>query len=279
MPNPISFATRAEFESVCPGEGFVKMCPRSYEGMPEGVHTGGPWLSPDGKTVWKLAMGGGWVNSKIQIEPTDEAKCMAACDGEPGFLPRRAWEFCWSNGWQWIVKPRMTVIEEGERMTRQTAMTIEKAVRAMNELGWVLNDTLRVGIFEHNPVILDLSTARFWNKPSLWKFYDDQIYVNKMLRLHGQKRMADLREAAGSIWFDTPLLERAGASAGLGWVYATDCTDCDLPPWAEFVLAREGKPCKGWVLAPGPIEDEFVFKYELEWVTAPLTDRRPPTFD
>lgn len=275
---PTSFASREEFAALTPGPGFVKLTPRPYRNLPEGIHTGGPWLSPDGQTVWKLAYGGCWVNSAIEIGPTDEAACMRACAGEPGFLPARAWYTTWGeNGWPWIVKPFMRVVEEGEKIERKTALTIERGIRALNELGWVLNDTLRIAFFEGKPAILDLSTARPWNKPALWGYYNDQSYVNSMFRRHGQDRLADLREAASSIWFDTPLLERADASAGLTHVYATDCIDCDLPPGVEFILAREGKPCKGWVLSPSPIEDEFVFKYELEWVTAPMVDRRPPT--
>ena len=277
MSNPTSFATREEFAAITPGPGFTKLTPRPYRNMPEGIHTGGPWLSPDGQTVWKLRYGGGWKNSQIEIEPTEEADCMLVCQGEPGFLPRRAWYDTWSNDWPWLVKPLMRVVEEGEKIERKTALTIERAVRTLNELGWVLNDTLRIAFFEGKPVILDLSSAAPWNKPKLWHWYNDQSYVNACFRQHGHARLADLREAAASIWFDTPLLERADASAGLTHVYATDCIDCDLPPGVEFILAREGKPCKGWVLSPCPIEDEFVFKYELELVTAPLVDRRPPT--
>ena len=114
----------------------------------------------------------------------------------------------------------MKVVEEDEPISRKTALTIDRAVRALNELGWVLNDTIRIAFFEGQPVILDLSTARPWNDPAHWRWYDDQSYVNSCFRRHGQDRLADLREAAGSIWFDTPLLERAKAA---GWINARLC--------------------------------------------------------
>ena len=85
---PTSFASREEFAAITPGPGFTKLDAAALPGLPEGIHTGGPWLSPDERTVWKLLYGGGWVNSAIEIGPTEEADCMTACAGEPGFLRR-----------------------------------------------------------------------------------------------------------------------------------------------------------------------------------------------
>ena len=39
---------------VTPGDGFTRMeMPLTPKGYPEGIHTGGPFLSPDELTVWK----------------------------------------------------------------------------------------------------------------------------------------------------------------------------------------------------------------------------------
>lgn len=281
MSNPTYFLTYEDFAAISPGEGFTKLCPPPYRNLPEGRHTGGPWLSPDGSEVWKLAHGGRWINNMLEVTPTAEAACMQACAGEPGFLPLGAWRTGhtggWKDGWDWIIKPRMVVVEEGVKVSRQTAITMERAVRAMNELGWVMQDNVRVATYQGKPILLDLSTARFWAQPSNWSFYDDQSYVNRFFRWHGHDRLAALREAAQSIWNDYDIEERYDLRRAYPFVYATDCLECELPTDAMFIMSPTGIPCQAWVASQVPVEDEFVFKNELEWVTAPLTDRRPPT--
>ena len=65
MPNPFFFLTYEDFAAISPGEGFKKICPPPYRNLPEGVHTGGPWLSPDGTEVWNGSSPGGYASREM----------------------------------------------------------------------------------------------------------------------------------------------------------------------------------------------------------------------
>lgn len=275
---PTSFASRAEFEAVSPGLDFIKLTAPKYRGLPEGYHTGGPWIAPGGKEVWKLQHGGCWVNSAIELAPTQEAECMAAMAGEPGHLPRGAWStFQALDGWTWIVKPMMPVLEDGDFLGRSEALTIERGVRAMNELGWVLQDAVRVAFYQGQfPVILDLSTARPWAKPSTWGYYNDQSYVNRLMRHHGQERMADLREAVHSIWNVESIWRRHEWRPFEQWyIYAGDAHASAVRSGDVHVIQAIDAPCANWIISKTPLDNALILAFDLELVAAPLQDRRP----
>jgi hypothetical protein len=91
---------------VSPGLGFTRLTGKMNGGLPDGVHTGGVWVSPDGDEYWKPLDGRPWVNADCHV-PTREAECLRLMAGEPAF-PRN-----------WRVEEAGTVTVDGVVYTRR----------------------------------------------------------------------------------------------------------------------------------------------------------------
>jgi len=73
-----------EIRNVPPGPGFTRLDGKTNGDLPEGVHTGGVWVSPDGAEYWKPLDGRPWVNADYHV-PTREAECLEMMAREPAF--------------------------------------------------------------------------------------------------------------------------------------------------------------------------------------------------
>jgi hypothetical protein len=64
---------------VAPGPDFTRLTGTRPDGLPDGVHTGGAWLSPDGREVWKPLDARPYANADGHI-PASENQTTAKGD-------------------------------------------------------------------------------------------------------------------------------------------------------------------------------------------------------
>lgn len=169
---------------ITPGEGFTRMAmPLTPKGYPEGIHTGGPFLSPDGLTVWKPLDCRPYQNCECRV-PTNEAVVLELMSGQPCF-PRH-WQTITQNGRQWLIRPRVKVYGQDlpiEALDRTQILTIEQAVRTLNESHWQVSDDLVIAQdTDGQPFILDLSNAQFMGTGTAWPADDTDRVIELMER-------------------------------------------------------------------------------------------------
>jgi len=254
----------------------------SPRGLPEGVHTGGPWLSPDGKDVWKPLDAKPYANAEC-LYPTQEAQCLKEMVGKPGFPEN--WHVRPANGRFWLVRPKCWLIPQDygiENMDLDRIMEIEQGSRALNKAGWELNDTIQAAIDpDSNLLILDLSAAHKVKNPSMPGYCDEFDRVVRWYEQLGLNRMAELRRAGRKVYRDTwhkCLFEEEGE-----FIFTDVYASINRPVsgiWAKISGARyvEGKTLGcgtrvwTWILTTKP-EPEKVLSYELTWAYGPTFPR------
>jgi len=270
--NPISRTIR----DVSPGEGFTRIVSKRPDGLPDGVHTGGCWLSPpipeigDERVVWKPLDGGNAHDGPHY--PTQELECLEEMAGEPGF-PKNWWT-TYQNGRNWLV--RRTALVYGQDVTRRDAAPLgemaETALRALNAKGWELGDAvsfafdLELGHW----FIMDLScAARTYAVNSMW---DDEWRLWKWWEDEGWPHLLKLRKAARHVVSSLEIKDHYALPAGDLWVYASRNRPLSLT-WAHKLrgkavlvphhYANEGAQVHTWAVTEGPLDDETVHDYEL----------------
>ena len=197
-----TFTLPLAIRDVAPGPGFTRLTGVRPDGLPDGVHTGGAWLSPDGKEVWKPLDGRPYANSTVHI-PTKEAQCLEAMAGEPAF-PRN-WRVeeagavtvdgdgvTYTRWWlvrdkAWVAHPRKSV-HGPARLHLEDVLTVERGLRRLNECGWEINDALQVAFdLQGRVFIVDLSVAWPYARP------DDEEWFLRWAEAMGFQRLVDLR--------------------------------------------------------------------------------------
>ena len=165
-----------EIRDVAPGSGFTRLDGKTNDGLPDGVHTGGVWVSPDGAEYWKPLDGRPWANADYHVS-TREAECLDVMAGEPAF-PRN-WRVeeagmvtvddathtrCWLvRGKAWVVPddwPACRQTGPADALRLEHVLEVERGLRLLNARGWTVGDSLKVAFDrEGRPFILDLSCA------------------------------------------------------------------------------------------------------------------------
>lgn len=163
-------ATKMSRRSVSPGEGFKHFGTTvRADGRPDRFHTGGVWLTPDEKTVYKPLTAWPCANATRRV-PTAEAECLAEMSGKPGFLPPDTWHTEECNGERWLVMPRIYFWPQDmdvlQHPSLEDLLAIEEAVKTMNAAGWEYNDPPQLAYYQGKPVLMDFSNS---HKPTQWK--------------------------------------------------------------------------------------------------------------
>lgn len=192
--------------AISPGEGFTRMTmPLNPAGYPEGVHTGGLFLSPDGLSVWKPLDCLPYQNCECRV-PTAEADVLEQLAGQPCF-PRN-WVTVLQRGREWLVRPRFKVYGQDlpmESLTHAQVLLIEQAVRTLNECHWEISDDLVVAQGEDGePFLLDLSNAHHRGTPNQAWPADDTARVWAFMQRAGQADLASLRSQGQSVYHAAP---------------------------------------------------------------------------
>lgn len=278
------------FGDITPGDGFTRMAmPLSPKGYPEGIHTGAPFLAPDGLTVWKPLDCKPYQNCECRV-PTDEAVVLELVAGQPCF-PRN-WQTCTQNGRQWLVRPRVNVYGQDLEITllgREQVLAIEQAVRTLNEAHWQVGDDLVIAQdVDGQPFILDLSNAQFMGAGKAWPADD----TNRMVELMERAEYFDLvtlRQLGRSVYHAAP----TGSRLRHPHVYlaSTPLTDLELVELGRItsVVRSQRRAAAGpdsfarqastmpFIQTFTPLNEAIKAQYGLTWAYSPLQYQPIPT--
>lgn len=184
-----------ELGDISPGTDFTRMEPgKRADGLPDGLHTGGTWLSPDNE-VWKPLDAKPYPNAERRRE-TDEARCLSEMTGAPGHPDNWRVEEC--NGRQWLVRPFCYLWPQNRdkliKPKLHVFLMVEQAIFEMNARGWEYSDLPQLAYDpnRHEWFLLDHSAAF---KPETWQhnYYGDREQVLRWFDLMGLEHIAELR--------------------------------------------------------------------------------------
>jgi hypothetical protein len=265
--------------------GWTKVeCGVGLSGLPEGIHTGGPWLSPDGLEVWKPCDGRPFANSDGHY-PTDELTALAALSGKPGFPQNWRAVTCTNDGLErtWIVRKKAPVLGQDwpKRSVRlEQVLRVEQAVRSMNEAWWELGDGISVALDPdtYEPYLLDLSCAM--HRPGAQGCYkpDDWWQLEAWLKWLGMDRLVNLRNEARSFLYPGIIARKERQNwPGDEWIHVYASRNRPMSAvWARIEDAHyidsdyAETGVWTWAVTPEPVPDDKVFSYELTWAWSPL---------
>jgi len=262
------------------------------DGLKDGVHTGGVWISPDGSEVWK-PLDCRPHPGATERYPTQEAECLAEMVGKPGFPDN--WRVVEQNGRRWLVRARCYLWpQDREWLIDPPYELVENAIFVLNEAGWEYNDLPQLA---YDPSVgewflMDCSAA--W-KPEKWQknWHGDRDRVNRWYELMGQEWTADLRRRGYHVYHAVQLpafqdvskepydvedaLYPLGEDERRQYVYVY--ASCNRPIsylWAridgvKYLRADTNKSGHvwTWVVADHLLDAETIHKYELSFAYRP----------
>jgi hypothetical protein len=267
---------------VSPGDGFVRMQMARLEGM----HTGGPFVSPDGGEVWKPLDGLPYPNAPRRI-PTQEDVALALMAGSVCF-PRN-WRVEMVNGRRWLVRKLARVVPETHAaalVTREQVLQVEQALRLFNARYWEVGDPLRVAIDPASgaPFILDLSSAHRMGSPTssgVYKADDSRQFEEWAAQVAGYDDIVQTRRAARQVVSRSEwILGKYGRTHR--WVYGSPlqhaqdglCVGAVIPSAVYLPVEKPGTGMQSWVVVPGRLSDELIARYQLQWGWGPIEYER-----
>ncbi|MBN1934605.1 MAG: hypothetical protein JW934_08060 [Anaerolineae bacterium] len=271
-----------------PALEFVRM---GHENPREGFHTGGPFMSSDGKEVWKPLDGRLFANADSHI-PTRELDALALMANQPGFPANWRVEQTQHEiegktyTRRWLVRPNCIIAQPIESvhqvpiLTLDQVLEVERGMREFNRRGWEINDPIVAGLdWGNKPFIVDLSAAApiapCWKPDENWR-------VRQWMQEVGFSRLALLRHLAEEMVSDVVFAQVWGYRFWCGHVYVID----DDQKWdkpddvlrmrcsaeeAEKLAFLKGKD---WVMTPDPLPQAVQDKNRTTWAWSPM---RPPS--
>lgn len=256
--------------NVPPGEGFTRIEQQRQDGLPDGVHTGGCWLSPDRVEVWKPLDGGNAHDGPHYS--TLEAECLEEMAGKPGFPPN--WLVREQNGRRWLVRDKALVYGQDFPPTAARAELgeeVEQMVRALNARGWELGDAISLAFDKqtYQWFILDLScAAQTYSTNPMW---DDEWRLWEWWEKNGWTSLLHIRKAARHLISSLQVRYDNDIPDGWKWVYASRHRPFSLT-WGHKLrgivkLVPNQYDTKTrvhtWIIAEGPLSDDVIYNYEL----------------
>ena len=262
---------------VAPGKGFERLpIP-----VGEGQHTGGPWFDPAlPNIIWKPQDARPFVNADVLV-PTREREILGLLADRPAF-PRN-WMTAVTNGRCWIIRRRAEIIGPDAPPTQAEALEIEQGVRALNAVGWCLNDHVTAARDPDTsaPFLLDLSAAA---PQPVEHFRDDWRAWVRWARALGHSDLADLREAAYSV-ADAMSLLRYPERRGFSHVYASASTRLPELPTAAILVgcsmlgdvldAHQPAGIAAWVLTASALDVATCKRLGFAWGWSPIEPEQP----
>jgi len=255
-----------ELGKVKPGPGFKWMGhTMRVDGLPDGMHTGGVYLSPDETQVWKPLDALPCPNADYRA-PTDEAECLYQMSGTPGFLNNQQWQVVELNDRRWLVMPRLRFWAQDQGVlkppTLEHLLLIERAVLALNAAGWEYNDSPQLAYTPAGePVLMDFSIA---HKPDKWRkgWHGDQYRMNRWWEAMEHPEIAALRSRGMEVLHHVhaPYLFNPARNSEPRWLDGSTChvhQDPHSGNWFQYVYACTYYPdnLPPWMLCVGADPD------------------------
>ena len=288
---------------ITPGPDFTRIEPKMRpDGVPDGYHTGGAWLSPDGQSVYKPLDARPYPNATERFS-TDEDKALEAMRGVEGFPDN--WHTETRNGRRWLVRPFCYLWpQDSDVLTKPDTdvfLMVEHAIREMNRRQWTYNDLPQLA---YDPNInewflLDLSIAHHQEK---WHLGDgDEHRIPHWYRLVGCESRAALYERGRHVnhalclpEFCDPAEEPYNVEDACYPLTEAERRQhvhlyvSTLRPLSKLWCKIEGTVfLRGdasktprvhtWVASDHPLDDETLNRYELTWAWSPW-DQSPVLF-
>jgi len=264
---------------VKPAKHATRITGQRYDGLPDGVHTGGAYLW-EGE-VYKPLDGRPYANAECHL-PTEEAECLEAMAGQPCF-PRN-WRVETRDGRRFLVRKKAYVIDNPRKLEVSELLLVEKAIRELNRRGWQISDSISLAYDAdtYELFILDLSCA-YRIDGHLSYHYDENWRILKLFKQAGFDRLAAIRERGQHIFHDPlhfeALVDRdvrdfhflyGSFNRPLSRVWATlpaDVVLIDSHRWYAEIdnLIRQhtdGVP-HTWIVSPSPLDEDLLCRYEL----------------
>lgn len=222
------------------------------DGLPDGCHTGGAYLCPDG-TVWKPLDGRPYLNADSHWA-TREAECLAELADTPLF-PKN-WDLRQANGRSWVVRLVADILDEtgARQLSLSELRYIQRGIYQMNAAGWMFNDALSMGRDRQTGelFIVDLSCAHKLDRPEsecwrLDKYLKEAGHWTSAYKTQAVKMLRDRREDAMI----------RGIAAGRCAVYCSP----DIEPVMEGVeveVTVKQDIFGWWVLTSGNLPEDMV---------------------
>jgi len=194
MSNELSLSIR----EVKPAPLATRLGGYRYDGLPDGVHTGGAWLYEG--LVYKPLDGRPFANCEYHY-PTQEAECLELMAGHPGF-PRN-WHVEERNGRRWLVRKKAFVVTKPRTLRLDELLLVERAVRDLNQHQWEVGDALSLAYDAdtYELFILDLSCAHPQKGTGAFAA-DENWRMLKLFKEAGYERLAAMREHGQHVFHD-----------------------------------------------------------------------------
>lgn len=280
-----TYPTR-EAASWPPAEGFTKIdAGNNYRGIPDGYHTGGAYLSPDGKEVWKPLVGLWPTMDGFVADKTNEVECLQAGAGLKSFPAN--WRVEQAADKPWLVRPRAIVIKNADDVRHNLdihdILQIEQDIRALNQRGWAVHDDLSIARWLNQRFVLDLSAAGTckigWD--------DDKDHVIRWLkgcvnipwlayiREEGRFLMDPFKSRWNGRW-ENDIAAFLQEMRDYRHIYVSRSRPMDAM-WAPrdwYYLPGTDKDMSEarvhtWVITKEPIPPEKIYSYEMNWAWSP----------
>jgi len=262
--------------NVSPGEGFSRLQ------VPEGeaIHTGGLYLSPDGKEVWKPLDVKPYQNCPFRV-PSREKDVLEFMENQPGF-PKN-WRVEVSNGRTFLVRLKCLVVGQDvdlEYLSLDDILKVEQWVRSLNSQYWEINDHITLAFDKERGelFILDLSAAQLKGGSSDPWVADDTTIFHKFATSCGFTKLVKLRQDARNLTSDLILLRLQGENLQLTenhkHIYASSRRPINggwaKIPNAVYMDADKSANVWTWVITPELLPQEVIYQYELTWAYSPI---------
>jgi hypothetical protein len=254
-----------------PGNDFIKIpLPQSA-----GYHTGGVYLSPDGKSVFKALDCRTDHGDDAPRMRTQEDVLLEIMAGSPAF-PRN-WHVEDRNGRTWLVRPFSLTVPGSfplVELRTEDVRQIEEGIRALNERNWEIGDLLEVAVdpLSREPFVLDLSCAYYRGPRS------PEIYRNEYWRFEiwaervGFGNLTSFRRSARRM-VETARFKLKYPRA-YRYVYASMLVPFHTPASHQDALVIDADYGKTgvytWVVFPRRLDAADVELLNLTWGWSPL---------
>ena len=245
------------------------------DGLPDGIHTGGAWLTPEGE-VWKALDGRPYANCEYHY-PTKEAEFLEAFKGRPLF-PKN-WRIETANGRRWIVRKKAYIYEQDKRLQYSNlklneVLEVEQSIRYVNQQGWEINDPilLALDLDTYDIFLFDLSSA---HKLKDAHMANEEWRITQFFELCGYDKLKEFRTRSATVLHELRLLSGIELSKEHRNIYASPNRPMSAI-WATIpnaVYVDGGYPKDNvwtWVITPRPLDEETIYRYELTWGWSPL---------